>query len=248
MKIKKKKPSIGFLLEVKSTFKDNENVKINDIIAEWDPFTLPIISQINGIVKFKELEEGITTREIIDESTGLSSNIVMDWKQQTKNQDLVPRLEIHDKKSNGKALVLENGSTASYELTVDSIISVKNDQNVKQGDVIARVSKESSKTKDITGGLPRVAELFEARKPKDHAIIAEVSGKIEFGKDYKMKRKISIVPENKDLSPVEYVISKSKHLTVQEGDIVEIGDILVDGIQFHMIFFELKVWRRLPLI
>ena len=125
--------------------------------------------------------------------------------------------------------MLENGSTASYQLTVDSIISATNDQNIKQGDIIARVPKESSKTKDITGGLPRVAELFEARKPKDHAIIAEVSGKIEFGKDYKMKRKISIVPDDKKLSPVEYVISKSKHLTVQEGDFVEVGDILVDG-------------------
>ena len=126
-------------------------------------------------------------------------------------------------------MVLENGSSANYELTVDSIISVNNNQSIKQGDVIARVPKESSKTKDITGGLPRVAELFEARKPKDHAIIAEVSGKIEFGKDYKMKRKISIVPDDKDLEPVEYVISKSKHLTVQEGDFVEIGDVLVDG-------------------
>ena len=100
-------------------------------------------------MKFKELEEGITTREIIDESTGLSSNIVMDWKQQTKNQDLVPRLEIHDKKSNGEVLVLENGSPASYELPVDAIIGVVNAKKVKEGDVIARVPKESSKTKDI---------------------------------------------------------------------------------------------------
>ena len=213
----------------KINFNDGEKVKPNDIIAEWDPFTLPIIAQIDGIVKFKDLEEGMTTREIIDESTGLSSNIVMDWKQQAKNQDLVPRIEIHDKKSNSKVLVLENGSDANYELTVDSIISVNNDQNIKQGDIIARVPRESSKTKDITGGLPRVAELFEARKPKDHAIIAEVSGKIEFGKDYKMKRKISIVPDDSKIEPVEYVISKSKHLTVQEGDYVEIGDILVDG-------------------
>ncbi len=213
----------------KINFNNGENVKPSDIVAEWDPFTLPIISQIDGVVKFKDLEEGVTTREIVDESTGLSSNIVMDWKQQAKNQDLIPRIEIHDKKISGNALVLENGSTANYELTADSIISATNDQNIKQGDVIARVPKESSKTKDITGGLPRVAELFEARKPKDHAIIAEVSGKIEFGKDYKMKRKISIVPEDKELSPVEYVISKSKHLTVQEGDYVEIGDILVDG-------------------
>ena len=226
---KKEKAKHRLPFGCKINYKDGTAVKPSDIVAEWDPFTLPIISQIDGIVKFKDLEEGITTREIIDESTGLSSNIVMDWKQQAKNQELVPRIEIHDKKSEGEVLVLENGSTANYDLTVDSIISVNNDQNIKQGDVIARVPKESSKTKDITGGLPRVAELFEARKPKDHAIIAEVSGKIEFGKDYKMKRKISIVPDDPELSPVEYVISKSKHLTVQEGDYVEIGDILVDG-------------------
>ena len=213
----------------KVNFKDSSSVKIGDILAEWDPFTLPIIAQIDGFVVFKDLEEGITTREIIDESTGLSSNIVMDWKQQAKNQNLVPRLELHDKKNKGDVLVLENGSAASYELTADSIIGVNNEMKVKEGDVIARVPKESSKTKDITGGLPRVAELFEARKPKDHAIIAEVSGKIQFGKDYKMKRKIEIVPDDASIQPVEYVISKSKHLTVQEGDYVEVGDVLVDG-------------------
>ena len=213
----------------KLKLKDDSKVKIGDILAEWDPFTLPIIAQIDGYVVFKDLEEGVTTREIIDESTGLSSNIVMDWKQQAKNQNLVPRLELHDKKNKGDILVLENGSSASYELTADSIIGVNNEIKVKEGDVIARVPKESSKTKDITGGLPRVAELFEARKPKDHAIIAEVSGKIQFGKDYKMKRKIEIVPEDASVQPVEYVISKSKHLTVQEGDYVETGDVLVDG-------------------
>ena len=213
----------------KLRFKDESSVKMGDVLAEWDPFTLPIIAQIDGYIVFKDLEEGITTREIIDESTGLSSNIVMDWKQQAKNQNLVPRIELHDKKSKGDVLVLENGSPASYELTADSIIGVNNEMKIKEGDVIARVPKESSKTKDITGGLPRVAELFEARKPKDHAIIAEVSGKIQFGKDYKMKRKIEIIPEDASIEPVEYVISKSKHLTVQEGDYVEVGDVLVDG-------------------
>ncbi len=210
-------------------FNDKSKIKVNDIMAEWDPFTLPIISQINGVVVFKDLEEGITTRQIVDDSTGLSSNIVIDWKQQAKNQSLVPRVEVHDKEKDGKVLILENGSPASYELTADSIISVTNLKKLKEGDVIARVPKESSKTKDITGGLPRVAELFEARKPKDHAIIAEVSGKIKFGKDYKMKRKIEIIPDDKSIEPVEYVISKLKHLTVQEGDYVEIGDVLVDG-------------------
>ena len=230
-------------------FNDKSKIKVNDIMAEWDPFTLPIISQINGVVVFKDLEEGITTRQIVDDSTGLSSNIVIDWKQQAKNQSLVPRVEVHDKEKDGKVLILENGSPASYELTADSIISVTNLKKLKEGDVIARVPKESSKTKDITGGLPRVAELFEARKPKDHAIIAEVSGKIKFGKDYKMKRKIEIIPDDKSIEPVEYVISKLKHLTVQEGDYVEIGDVLVDGSSVPHDILRIKVLKHyLPIL
>ncbi len=213
----------------KLIFEDDKKVKAMDVLAEWDPFTLPVIAQITGYVVFKDLEEGVTTRQIVDESTGLSSNIVTDWKQQAKNQNLVPRVEIHDKGKNGNILTLENGSIASYELPVDSIILATDSIKLKNGDVIARIPKESSKTKDITGGLPRVAELFEARKPKDHAIIAEISGKIKFGKDYKMKRKIEIIPSDSTSEPVEYVISKSKHLTVQEGDFVEVGDVLVDG-------------------
>ena len=142
---------------------------------------------------------------------------------------LIFRLEIHDKPKDGNVLVLENGSPAVYALPVDAIIGVVNAKKVKEGDVIARVPKESSKTKDITGGLPRVSELFEARKPKDHSVIAEISGKIVFGKDYKAKRKISIVSDDASVEPVEYVISKIKHLSVQEGDYVEIGDIIVDG-------------------
>ena len=145
---------------------------------------------------FKDLEEGVSTRQIIDDSTGLSSNIVIDWKQQAKNQDLLPRIEIHDKSSKGETLVLENGSPASYELPVDAIISVTNTKKVKEGDIIARVPKESSKTKDITGGLPRVAELVEARRPKDHEVIADIQGKRVFGKDYKAKRKTSNVSED----------------------------------------------------
>ena len=153
----------------------------------------------------------------------------MDWKQQAKNQNLVPRLELHDKKNKGDVLVLENGSAASYELTADSIIGVNNEMKVKEGDVIARVPKESSKNKRYYRRITEGCRVFEARKPKDHAIIAEVSGKIQFGKDYKMKRKIEIVPDDASIQPVEYVISKSKHLTVQEGDYVEVGDVLVDG-------------------
>ena len=226
---KKEKEKHRLPFGCKLNFKEGVKVKVSDIISEWDPFTLPIIAQASGVMIFKDLEEGVSTRQIIDDSTGLSSNIVIDWKQQARNQDLLPRLEIHDKPKDGNVLVLENGSPAVYELPVDAIIGVVNAKKVKEGDVIARVPKESSKTKDITGGLPRVAELFEARKPKDHSVIAEISGKVVFGKDYKAKRKISIVSDDASVEPVEYVISKTKHLSVQEGDYVEIGDIIVDG-------------------
>ena len=213
----------------KLNVKENEKISKGDILAEWDPFTLPIIAQKKGYVIAQDLEDGVSTREVIDESTGLSSKMIIDWKQKSKNKSINPRIEIHDKQKNGKILKLDNGSPASYELPVDSILGVYDSQIINEGDFIARVPKESSKTKDITGGLPRVAELFEARIPKDHAIIAETSGKIEFGKDYKMKRKILIVPDDKKVEPTEYVISKSKHLSVQEGDYVEIGDVIVDG-------------------
>ena len=213
----------------KLNISDNAKIKKGDVLANWDPFTLPIIAQKSGYVILKDLDDGVSTRQVIDESTGLSSKMVTDWKQKSKNKLINPRIEIHDKKTEGKILTLDNGSLASYELPVDSIIGVSTEQKILEGDFIARVPKESSKTKDITGGLPRVAELFEARIPKDHAIIAEIPGKIEFGKDYKMKRKIVINSDDKNIEPVEYVISKSKHLSVQEGDYVEVGDVLVEG-------------------
>ena len=213
----------------KLNVKDKQKISKNELLAEWDPFTIPIISQKGGYVIFKDLEDGVSTREVVDESTGLASKMVIDWKQKSKNKSINPRIEIHDKQKNGKIITLDNGSLAVYEPPVEAILGVSDNQKVKEGDFIARVPKESSKTKDITGGLPRVAELFEARIPKDHAIIAEVAGQIEFGKDYKMKRKILVVPDDKKIEPVEYVISKSKHLSVQEGDYVEVGDVLVDG-------------------
>ena len=213
----------------KLNVKDKQKIKKSDLLAEWDPFTIPVISQKDGFIIFKDLEDGVSTREVVDESTGIPSKMVIDWKQKSKNKSINPRIEIHDKQKNGNILTLDNGSLAVYELPAEAILGVSSNQKVKEGDFIARVPKESSKTKDITGGLPRVAELFEARIPKDHAIITEVAGKIEFGKDYKMKRKILVVPEDKNVDPVEYVISKSKHLSVQEGDYVDVGDVLVDG-------------------
>ena len=213
----------------KINVKEGQKIQKGSLLAAWDPFTTPIVAQKNGYVVFKDLDDGVSTREVIDEATGLASKMVVDWKQQSKTQSLTPRIEIHNKIKDGKILTLDNGSPASYELPAETILGVNSDQKINQGDFLARIPKESSKTKDITGGLPRVAELFEARIPKDHEIIAEISGKIEFGKDYKMKRKISIVSEDKSIEPVEYVISKTKHLSVQEGDFVELGDTLVDG-------------------
>jgi DNA-directed RNA polymerase subunit beta' len=126
-------------------------------------------------------------------------------------------------------LTLANGLEARYFMSVDAILSVDNGANVKAGDVLARIPRESSKTRDITGGLPRVAELFEARKPKDFAIISESDGRIEFGKDYKAKRRIVVAPTEEDKEPVEYLIPKGKHISVQEGDFVQKGDLLMDG-------------------
>jgi DNA-directed RNA polymerase subunit beta' len=163
--------------------------------------------------------------EQIDEATGIASKVVTDWKQQPRGTELKPRITLRD--ANGDVLLLENGLEARYFLSADAILSVDNGQEVHAGDVLARIPRESAKTRDITGGLPRVAELFEARKPKDHAIIAEVAGRVEFGKDYKSKRRILVVPEEGD--PREYLIPKGKHISVQEGDYVESGDPLMDG-------------------
>jgi DNA-directed RNA polymerase subunit beta' len=129
----------------------------------------------------------------------------------------------------GEVLTLANGLEARYFMSVDAILSVDNGAHVKAGDVLARIPRESSKTRDITGGLPRVAELFEARKPKDFAIISESDGRVEFGKDYKAKRRIIVAPTEEDKEPVEYLIPKGKHISVQEGDFIQKGDLLMDG-------------------
>ena len=199
-------------------------------LAEWDPFTLPIITEKGGTVEYADLIEGVTLVERQDEVTGLSSKVVVDYKQAAKGADLRPRIILKDEK--GNIVRLANGAEARYFLSPDSILSVDNGASVQAGDVVARLPRESSKTRDITGGLPRVAELFEARRPKDHAIISEIDGRVEFGKDYKAKRRILVVPEQVgDEPPVprEYLVPKGKHVSVQEGDYVKAGDPLVDG-------------------
>jgi DNA-directed RNA polymerase subunit beta' len=194
-------------------------------LAEWDPYTLPIITERAGQVEYLDLIEGITLVERMDEVTGLTSKVVVDYKQVAKSVDLRPRLQL---KQGNEVVKLPNGTDARYFLSPDSILSVENGATVHAGDVLARIPREGSKTRDITGGLPRVAELFEARRPKDHAIIAENDGRIEFGKDYKAKRRI-IVKNDETGEESDYLIPKGKHVSVQEGDFVRRGDPLVDG-------------------
>ena len=206
---------------------DGHEVKKGAKIAEWDPYTIPIISEISGSAGYRDVIEGIAMREIMDEATGISTQVIIDWRQQPKGDELKPRITLRDDK--GKVLVLENGLEARYFLPVDAVLSVADGATVYAGDALARIPRESSKTRDITGGLPRVAELFEARKPKDHAIIAEIDGVIEFGKDYKAKRRIIVRPKDESLEPVEALIPKGKHIAVREGDFVHRGEPLLDG-------------------
>jgi len=195
-------------------------------LAEWDPYTLPIVTELPGKVEYLDLLEGVTLVERVDDVTGLTSKVVVDYKQAARGADLRPRLQMKDDK--GEVMRLPNGTDARYFLAPDSILSVENGAQVAAGDVLARIPREGSKTRDITGGLPRVAELFEARRPKDHAIIAENDGRVEFGKDYKAKRRI-IVKNDETGEESEYLIPKGKHVSVQEGDFVRLGDPLVDG-------------------
>ena len=195
-------------------------------LAEWDPYTLPIITERAGSVEYLDLLDGVTIVERVDEVTGLTSKVVVDYKQSSKGVDLRPRLQLKDAK--GEVIKLGTGVEARYFLNPDSILSVENGAIVAAGDVLARIPREGSKTRDITGGLPRVAELFEARRPKDHAIIAEMDGRVEFGKDYKAKRRI-IVKNDETSEESEYLVPKGKHVSVQEGDFVRRGDPLVDG-------------------
>jgi DNA-directed RNA polymerase subunit beta' len=206
---------------------DGATVTKGQKLAEWDPYTIPIITERDGVAHYVDLTEGVSVREVVDEATGISSKVVIDWKQQPRGNDLRPLITLRS--ANGNVLKLSNGAEARYFMSVDAILSVENGAEVHAGDVLARIPRESSKTRDITGGLPRVAELFEARKPKDFAIISEIDGRVEFGKDYKTKRRIMVVPAGDGAEPAEYMIPKGKHISVQEGDNVQKGDLLMDG-------------------
>ncbi|NCC21974.1 MAG: DNA-directed RNA polymerase subunit beta' [Alphaproteobacteria bacterium] len=206
---------------------EGEEVKAGKKMAEWDPYTLPIITEKDGVAHYFDLVEGVSVTDQLDEATGLSYKKVIDWRSQPKGSDLKPRISLLDKK--GNVINLPNGLPANYYMSADAILSVDDGQDVKAGDIIARIPRETSKTRDITGGLPRVAELFEARRPKDFAIISEIDGYVEFGKDYKSKRRIIVKPANAEEESREYLIPKGRHLAVQEGDFVSKGDALLDG-------------------
>ena len=206
---------------------EGDKVKRGQRLAEWDPYTRPILSEVPGTIAFEDLVESQSMTESVDEATGIAKRMVIDWRLNQRSSSLKPSILI--KGEDGKIAKLLRGGDARYALPVDSIINVDPGSTVQAGDIVARISMESAKTRDITGGLPRVAELFEARRPKDHAIIAETSGTVQFGRDYKNKQRVTILPHEEGGDPVEYLIPKGKHIHLQDGDVVEKGDYIVDG-------------------
>ncbi len=203
-------------------FGQGQAVKAASLLSEWDPFSVPILTEVTGIVKFGDVIEGVTMTEQLDEVTGLSRKSITE----SKDADLRPRISLKDE--HNKTLKIPNSENdARYFLPVGSTMAVAEGDRVEAGDIVARIPRETTKTKDITGGLPRVAELFESRKPKEHAVIADIDGTVSFGKDTKGKRKVVITPERGDSK--EYLISKGKHLSVREGDRVKAGEPLMDG-------------------
>ena len=208
--------------------KDGEAIKAGVVLATWDPHTRPIITEYAGRVKFENIEEGVTVAKQIDDVTGLSTLVVIDPKRRATaaNKVLRPQVKLIDEFGNEVKLA---GSEAPVNITfqVGAIITVRDGQDVGKGDVLARIPQESSKTRDITGGLPRVAELFEARSPKDAGMLAEVTGTVSFGKDTKGKQRLIIT--DLDSNTVETLIPKEKHVLVHDGQVVNRGELIVDG-------------------
>jgi DNA-directed RNA polymerase subunit beta' len=205
---------------------DGYKVQKGQKLAEWDPYTIPIITEKSGKVTFVDMMEGLSVRTTMDEVTGISNKVVIESKQYSKGADLRPRIQLND--ASGKPIELSSGLEAKHYLPVGAVLSVEDGAKVSAGDILARIPRESTKTRDITGGLPRVAELVEARRPKDHAVIASIEGRIEFGKDYKSKRRVILHPTDGS-EPIEYMIPKGKHVVVNQGDFVKRGDMIIDG-------------------
>ena len=210
-------------VEADSRVQGPKDQKRGDLIAEWDPFSIPILAEMDGTVKFGDIIEGKTMQEQVDEVTGLSRKVIIEFR----GTDMRPRVSIKDKKGR-TAKVPGSNAVARHLLSVGANIVVSEGDTVYAGDILAKIPRETTKTKDITGGLPRVAELFEARKPKDFAVISEIDGVVSYGKDSKGKRKVIITPDAEDEK--EYLIPKGKHVSVQEGDRVTAGEPLMDGV------------------
>ena len=208
-------------------FDSGDKVKQGQAIAEWDPHSKPIISEQEGIVYYVDLVDGLSSQEVVDHATGIARQEVIDWRQISAGAELRPRLTLRDK--NGEVVKLKNGMEARYYVQPGYVLAAQNGDEIKIGDVLAREPSESSRTSDITGGLPRVVELFEARRPKDAAVIADRDGVIRYNKDFKSRRRILIENEDDPTDFSEYMISKSEVLLVNDGDLVKKGDLLVEG-------------------
>jgi DNA-directed RNA polymerase subunit beta' len=202
---------------------DGGTIEPNGLIADWDPYTIPIVSEIGGIAKFGDIVEGVTMQERVDPITGRSSSVVI----QSKVTALNPRISLKGEKGKATLKLPKTGTPARYSLPVGTVITVEEGQEIKPGAVLGKIPRETTKTKDITGGLPRVAELFEVRKPKEHAVITEIDGRVSYGKDLKGKKRVVVTPEFGE--PKEYLIPKGKHISVHEGDYVKAGEALMDG-------------------
>ena len=203
--------------------KEEQEVEAGDSLAEWDPFAVSILAEVGGGIKYIDMKEGQSIEERTDEVTFLTRKVVIE----TRGTDLKPALEVVD--ASGKAFSIDGKRDARYALPVGATVFVENGSEVAPGDVIAKIPRETAKTKDITGGLPRVAELFEARKPKDVAIMSDRDGTVSFGADSKGKRKILVV--NDDGESSEFLIPKGRHVVVSEGDYIRKGESIVDGAQ-----------------
>jgi DNA-directed RNA polymerase subunit beta' len=209
----------GAILKVR----DKSRIKANQVLAEWDPFTIPIITEVAGVVKFGDIIDGVTMQERRDKVTGKISRVIVE----SRELETRPRISIKDEKHRTASIPGSAKGKARYHLPIGAITIVNEGDKVEAGTVLAKIPRETTKTKDITGGLPRIAELFEVRKPKENAILSEIDGTVSFGQYVKGRRKVTITPEVGD--PMDYYISKGKHVSVLEGDYVRAGEPLMDG-------------------
>jgi DNA-directed RNA polymerase subunit beta' len=209
----------GAVLKVR----DGEEIQPHQTLAEWDPFNIPILTEVSGVVKYGDILDGVTMQEKRDKVTGKISRVIVE----SRELDARPRISVKDMEGGTAVIPGTTKGLARYHLPIGAIIMVNEGEVVSPGTVLAKIPRETTKTKDITGGLPRVAELFEVRKPKENAILSEIDGTVSFGQYTKGRRKVTITPEIGE--SLEYLIPKGKHVSVLEGDYVRAGEPLMDG-------------------